>query len=63
MADFTVGGAGDSVDVSAFYSDFNQVLANSRQQGGDVVIGLDRNDTLVLKNVDLNTLTDADFVV
>lgn len=51
------------VDVSAFYSSFDQVLANARQHGADVVIKLDRNDTLVLKNVNLGTLTESDFVV
>jgi hypothetical protein len=61
VADFTVGD--DVADVSAFYSSFDQVRANARQRGSDVVIRLDANDTLVLKNVDLNDLTAIDFVV
>ena len=63
VADFTAGDAGDAVDVSAFFSSFDQVMTNARQHGADVVIKLDRNDTLVLKNVDLGALTESDFVV
>jgi hypothetical protein len=63
VADFTAGGGGDSVDVSAFFSSFDQVQAHAQQQGGDVVIKLDRKTTLVLKNVDLNALTEDNFIV
>ena len=63
VADFTAGDAGDAVDVSAFFSSFDQVMTNARQHGADVVIKLDRNDTLMLKNVDLGALTESDFVV
>jgi hypothetical protein len=63
LADFTAGDASDAVDVSAFYSSFDQVLANARQSGNDVIIKLDRNDSLVLTSVDLSTVTASDFVV
>ena len=33
VSDFTAGDTTDTVDVSAFHSDFDQVRANARQQG------------------------------
>jgi hypothetical protein len=55
------GDTDDTVDVSAFYSNFDQVRATARQQGGDVVIRLDRNDALVLTGVDIDALTENDL--
>ena len=63
VADFAAGDANDAIDVSGFFSSFDDVLENARQRGQDVIIKLDRNDTLVLKDVDLSTLTQSDFIV
>jgi hypothetical protein len=48
--------------VSAFFSGFGELLAESSQSGADVVIDLDHNDTLVLSNVQLNALYAGDFL-
>ena len=64
ISDFLAGNAsGDVVDVSAFFSSFDDLWAHSQQQGGNVVIALDRNDRLVLENVDLDDLNDDDFLI
>jgi hypothetical protein len=63
IADFTAGGADDSIDVSGHFSSFEQVQAHAYQRGDDVIINLDRSTTIVLKNVDLGTLTHDDFIV
>ena len=50
------------MDVSEFFSSFGEVTAHSQQRGNDVVINLDKNDTLVLSHVQLSALTDGDFL-
>jgi hypothetical protein len=62
IADFEAGAAGgDVVDVSAFFSEFDDVMSHAFQKGGDTVIALDRNDRLVLENTLLGTLDVGDF--
>ena len=64
IADFTAGDSSgdDVIDVSAFFSDFDELLADSSQSGADVVIALDHNDTLVLANLQLSALNGDDFL-
>jgi hypothetical protein len=63
VADFAAGAAsGDVIDVSAFFSNFSQLTAHSRQRGNDVVVTFDHNDTLVLENVQIGTLNVHDFL-
>ena len=61
IADFSAAG-GDVVDVSAFFSSFEDLTDRSRQSNGDVVIDLDHNDRLLLVNVQLTELNGGDFV-
>jgi hypothetical protein len=62
IADFAVGiGGGDIIDVSAFFSDFDDVLAHASQKGGDTVIALDHNDRVVLESTLLGALDAGDF--
>jgi hypothetical protein len=62
IADFEAGAAGgDVVDVSAFFSDFGDLMSHAHQKGGDTVIALDRNDRLVLENTLVGTLDAGDF--
>ena len=62
IADFAEGAtSGDQIDVSEFFSSFGEVTAHSQQRGNDVVINLDKNDTLVLADVVLGNLTNGDF--
>ena len=62
IADFEAGaGGGDIIDVSAFFSDFGDVLSHASQKGGNTVIALDGNDRLVLENTLLGTLDVGDF--
>jgi hypothetical protein len=61
IADFSAAG-GDVVDVSAFFSSFEELTAHSRQRNGDVVINLDHNDSLLLANLQLTALNAGDFV-
>jgi hypothetical protein len=61
IADFAAGAAGgDVIDVSAFFSNFDELLAHSQQDGDDVIIELDNNDTLIVADVQRNTLNDGD---
>jgi hypothetical protein len=60
IADFEDG---DVLDVSAFFSDFGDVLAHASQKGGNTVIALDHNDRLVLENTLLGALDAGDFQV
>jgi hypothetical protein len=64
IAEFTAGDSSgdDVIDVSAFFSDFDELLAESSQNGADVVIALDHNDTLVLTNLQLSALNVDDFL-
>jgi hypothetical protein len=64
IADFVAGAAsGDQIDVSEFsFSDFDDLTAHSRQLDNDVVVNLDKNDTLVLSNVQLSALIGDDFL-
>lgn len=63
IADFAAGVAGgDVIDVSAFFANFGQLQAHSHQHGGDLVIALDQNDTLVLKDLSLGALDGGDFL-
>ncbi|MBA4096156.1 MAG: hypothetical protein C0484_05225 [Rhodospirillum sp.] len=61
IADFSAAG-GDVVDVSAFFSGFDDLTDRSRQNNGDVVIDLDHNDRLLFANVQLTALNAGDFV-
>jgi hypothetical protein len=54
---------GDTVDVSAFFSNFSQLASHTKQQGSDVVITLDHNDTLVLEHTQLANLHLQDLFV
>ena len=60
IADFSAAG-GDVVDVSAFFSSFEDLAAHSKQRNGDVVIALDHNDSVTLANVQLAALNAGDF--
>jgi hypothetical protein len=51
----------DEIDVSAFFSNLDDLKAESEQIGTDVIIALDHNDTLVLMDVQLSTLNVDDF--
>ena len=63
VVDFAAGAAsGDRIDVSAFFSSFNQLRAHTAQVGDGVVITLDHNDKLVLADVQLSVLTVDDFL-
>jgi hypothetical protein len=64
IADFVAGGGNpdDVIDVSAFFSNFDELTDNSSDGGGGVVITLDRNDTLVLTGVSLSDLNAGDFL-
>lgn len=63
IADFAAGVAGgDVVDVSAFFANFGQLQARSHQRGSDLVIVLDKNDTLVLKSLNVGALDGGDFL-
>jgi hypothetical protein len=62
IADFAAGPAGgDVIDISAFYSNFNDLVAHMRQVGNNVDIALGHNDQLVLENVLLGALDAGDF--
>ena len=62
IEDFAAGDLnGDIINVSAFFLDFNQLAAHMSQQGGDVVVALDHNDTLALANLHLSSLNADDF--
>ena len=64
IADFVAGElTDDKIDVSAFFSNFEELqAASSVNEDGDVVIVLDHNDTLILVGVTLDGLTNGDFV-
>ena len=63
ISDFLAGtGSDDVLDVSAFdFHNLAGVLAAARQVGNDVVISLDRDDQVVLKNVTFGQLSADDF--
>jgi hypothetical protein len=63
IADFVTGeSTDDEIDVSAFFSSFEELqAASSVNEDGDVVIAFDHNDTLVLVGVTLGGLTNGDF--
>jgi hypothetical protein len=46
----------DTVDVSAFFQAFNQLVGHIQQHGNDVVVTLDHNDALVLEHTQLANL-------
>ena len=63
IADFAAGDTGgDVLDVSAFFTSLAGLQAHSRQQGGDLIVALDHNGTLVLNNVQLGALNTGDFL-
>lgn len=49
----------DTINVSAFFSNFDDLVAHSEQNGGDTIISLDHNDQLVL--VGVTALHSGDF--
>jgi hypothetical protein len=62
IADFVAGAAAkDIIDISAFYSNFTDLKAHSYQLGNDVVVGLGKQDQLVLAQVKLSALDTSDF--
>jgi len=62
IAGFTAGeSTEDDIDVSDFFSNLDDLKAESEQIGADVIIALDHNDSLVLVGVQLNTLNADDF--
>jgi hypothetical protein len=62
IADFVTGeSTDDDIDVSAFFSNLDDLKSESEQIGTDVIIALDHNDTLVLVGVELSTLNVDDF--
>jgi hypothetical protein len=63
IADFTAGPSNkDVIDVSAFYSSFQQMASNIHQVGNDAVITLDADDQLVLLNTPTRSLSVSDFL-
>ena len=63
IADFVPGHTSpDFADVSVFYSSFRDLLAHTTQVGSDAFIRLDRDDTLVLENVNRDDLEQNNFV-
>jgi hypothetical protein len=63
VADFAPGAAsGDVIDVSAFFSSFDELQSHSQQSGSDVVIDLHGRDALVLADVQLAALDAGDFL-
>jgi hypothetical protein len=63
IEDFVAGAANpdDVVDVSAFFSSFDDLEAHGQQSGNNVVITFDHNDQLVLVGVQLGALHAGDF--
>src|SRR5262249_29391331 len=57
IADFAAGSAsGDVINISAFYSNFADLIAHSHQVDNNTVIDLGHNDHLVLADVKLSAL-------
>ncbi|NJN36428.1 MAG: hypothetical protein HC794_04400 [Nitrospiraceae bacterium] len=54
-------GAGDVINVSAFFSGFADLISQSSQIGSDTIIALDGNDCLILENTLVSTLNEGDF--
>jgi len=52
----------DVINVSAFYSNFDDLAAHSEQNGSDTIINLDNNDQLVLIGVAVLHPVDFSFV-
>ena len=62
IADFAAGSAGgDVIDISAFYSNFGDLIAHAHQVDNNTVIDLGHNDHLVLADVKLSALDAGDF--
>src|SRR5262249_28546797 len=62
ITDFVAGaGTDDVINVSAFFSSFASLIANSNNTSEGVAIALDANDVLVLVGVSKNHLTTDDF--
>ena len=63
IADFAAGDTGgDVLDVSLFFTNLAELQAHSQQQGSDLRVALDHNDTLILNNVQLSALNTGDFL-
>jgi hypothetical protein len=63
IADFVAGSANkDTIDVSAFYSSFDQLAPNIHQVDHDAVIRLDADDQVVLRNTRTSALSAGDFL-
>ena len=66
ITDFAAGGTDDKIDISATTFDFvtfDDLIAASEQKGANVEIKLGGLDELLLLNVDLGSLTAADFIL
>ena len=67
IVDFTAGT--DHIDLSALSSIVNSTTLNNffathvTSSGGDILIALDGNDTITLRNVPLSSLHATDFIV
>jgi hypothetical protein len=55
--------AGDTVDVSAFFSNLGQLASHIKQHGSDVFVKLGSNDTLVLEHTQITGLHLQDLFV
>lgn len=64
IQDFVAGaGTDDVIDVTAFFSSFEELqVASSVNEGGDVVVALDHNDVLIIGSVQLSALNAGDFL-
>jgi Ca2+-binding RTX toxin-like protein len=64
ITDFTVGGAEDRIDLSAFSSvtSYATVMALTIQSGANTVISLGTGNTITLLNVIRTNLSPADFI-
>ncbi|MEO1601020.1 MAG: spondin domain-containing protein [Pseudomonadota bacterium] len=64
VLDFVAGTGGELLDVSAFgFQSGAAALAAASQDGADVVVALDADDSVTLENVDLGDLVAGNFVV
>jgi hypothetical protein len=61
IANFDAGLSGsDQIDVSAFFSNFQELQGAISQSGADLIVALDSNDTLVLTGV--SAVDTGDFI-
>ncbi|MDX1739098.1 MAG: calcium-binding protein, partial [Alphaproteobacteria bacterium] len=63
--DFESGTGGDILDLQhvAAISSFEDVMANTSQDGDDTVIDLGEGDIITLSGVDMTSLQENDFLI